>query len=137
MPNTLVTTIPNSIEALKNFTESFSAFLSRENMPNTLRQKIELITEEILTNIVTHGYPIPQSDKIEFELNILPGKIKLSFKDLGVPFDPCKHPLPQLNIPLEERPIGGMGIHMVKTIASQISHEHTNNSNTLRIEIET
>ncbi len=135
MPQTLATSIQNSPSALKKLCTQVSLFLGEQNVSNPLAKKTELIVEELLTNIVNHAYPQKKEDNICISLSVYPQKIIFSVKDQGTPFNPCTHPSPTLNIPIEERPIGGMGIHLVKQNAKTISYKRMNNKNELTVEV--
>lgn len=55
----------------------------------------------------------------------------MRFEDDGVPYNPLEKPDPDINLPPEQRPLGGLGIFMVKEMADDIQYEYTNNSNIL------
>ena len=59
--------------------------------------------------------------------------MKLTFRDDGVPYDPLTHEDPDTTLPAEKRPIGGLGIMMVKKIADAMSYERIENRNTLKV----
>ena len=59
--------------------------------------------------------------------------ITLSFRDDGAPFDPLAHPSPDLEADLEDRDIGGLGVHLVRTLADEITYVREARHNLLRV----
>ena len=62
-------------------------------------------------------------------------EITLKFEDEGSPYNPLEKPDPDITLPPEERPLGGLGIFMVKEMAKDISYERNKNRNILTIKI--
>jgi len=92
---------------------------------------LHIILDEICSNIVKH------SGASEFEVNVElfadPAGVKLTFIDDGVPYDPLAHKDPDTTLPAEKRPIGGLGIMMVRKMASSMSYERVRDRNSLTI----
>jgi len=88
---------------------------------------LHIILDEVCSNIVKH------SDATVFELDISSngGETTLTFVDDGSPYDPLSHEDPDTSLPAGERPIGGLGIMMVKKLASSVTYRRTHNRNFL------
>jgi anti-sigma regulatory factor (Ser/Thr protein kinase) len=84
--------------------------------------KIELAFEEVVTNILRHGHPTADiSVTIAFD-----GRAAvLTFEDDGVPFDPRGKGEFKPPPSLDETPVGGLGLHLLRTIAQRVDYEHT------------
>ena len=93
-------------------------------------ENIHLAAEEALINVITYAYPDKHGD---IEIRCYPAKVKsgiiIEIIDSGVPFDPLNHPEPDLSLPLEQRPIGGLGIFMIKKIMDALSYKRDNGKN--------
>ena len=63
-----------------------------------------------------------------------PPAVKITFADSGIPFDPLNAPPPDVNLPAEERPIGGLGIFLVRELMDDVSYRYENGKNTLAFE---
>lgn len=84
--------------------------------------EVQLAVEEHLTNIVRYAH----ADEADHEIHVTgvfqPGELRIEMVDDGRPFDPLQHPAPDLSLPIEERPIGGLGIHMIRKSVDSMEH---------------
>ena len=102
----------------------------RDNMeklevPEEKRQNIELIFEEIYTNIFSYAYQNSQGEA-ELEIGKKENDIIITFTDWGTPYNPLEKPDPDIDLPPSERPIGGLGIYMVKQLAKSVEYKYEN-----------
>ena len=72
-----------------------------------------LATDEAVTNVMVHGYQ-GQPGIIEIELRRNEDSLVVCLRDQSAPFDPTVMPPPDVTVPLEERPPGGLGIHLMR-----------------------
>jgi len=90
--------------------------------------RLEVVFEEIVANIVRHGF-VPGSDQVFFVgVANYPSEIELVFEDEGVPFDPLAAPLPRSPTTLAEAEIGGLGLPLVRKMVSRICYERIVNA---------
>jgi serine/threonine-protein kinase RsbW len=90
------------------------------------RYNVELVFEEIVANIVSHGAVPGQELQVRVTLHSLDAMIVLTFEDNGIPFDPCQRtevPAPAKS--LEEAQLGGLGLMLVRRAARSLSYERT------------
>jgi serine/threonine-protein kinase RsbW len=80
-----------------------------------------LAVDEAVTNIVVHGYG-DQVGTIEIAVRREGDALVVYLHDQAAPFDPHAVPPPDLSLPLEKRPIGGMGVHMMKQLVDRVIH---------------
>jgi len=88
-----------------------------------------LALEEIVVNIISHGYEKRDVRWIKIDIFINDGKLILRTEDDGKNFDPTKAPKADFEQPLEKRTIGGWGIHIVKNIVDEVEYQRKNNKN--------
>lgn len=97
------------------------------------RYNVELVFEEIATNIIRHGSPIGE---VELALSFTEHEVVLTFEDDGVPFDPRLQPDPVIPSSLDEAPVGGRGLPLVRNVATRIEYARTPQSrNQLKLAI--
>ena len=96
--------------------------------------KIHLSCEEALVNIINYAYP-DQKGNIEISYQPLrSGRgIILKIIDMGISFNPLEKPDPDLEVPLEEREIGGLGIFMIKQIMDKVDYKREDKKNILTL----
>jgi serine/threonine-protein kinase RsbW len=81
-----------------------------------------LAADEVVTNVIMHGYH-DQPGRIELEVETRPGVVILIVRDQAPNFDPTSVPPPDLTLPLHLRPLGGMGMHLVRQSVDELYYE--------------
>ena len=94
---------------------------------------IHLVTEELVVNVASYAYPDGADDYLDVEIIRDEGHITLRFRDGGVPFNPLEREAPDTTLPIEERPIGGLGIYLVRQFMDTVEYEYTNGENILTV----
>ncbi len=130
--------LPASIEQLEYINEKLRDCLVG-NLEHLL-MKTQLVVEELLANITSYAYHGENGD-VEFSCGTVTfdGKpfVRISFLDHGAPFDPFSTKLnPHDKDELEDRPIGGLGIHFVKTLSTHYMYSRYENTNAVDILID-
>jgi len=96
--------------------------------------RILILLEELLTNLVKYGYPDRAEPGVaEIELALNGSRLEIEFIDDGCAFDPLAGPSPNLDEPLEERPIGGLGLHLLRSLTEVVRYERRDNKNVIRL----
>ncbi|MBF0301061.1 MAG: ATP-binding protein [Oligoflexia bacterium] len=130
----------NNIE-LNNISETVTLISSKAKTiyPPFIRGgDMELIIEEILVNICNYAYPMIDSHRqveISLDFDEKTKSFFLKIVDFGLDFNPLLKEEPNLELDLEDRPIGGLGIHLVKKLASKVEYSRKNYQNILSLEI--
>jgi sigma-B regulation protein RsbU (phosphoserine phosphatase) len=86
---------------------------------------LNLAIEEWVANVINYAYPKGTRGHVELTAEISDGVLTLVTKDHGIPFDPTAHEEVDVEAELEDRPIGGLGIHLVKTIMDTMAYRRT------------
>jgi len=90
---------------------------------------MNLALEEIVTNIINYGYKGDDNYDITIRFTLEKHKLRIQIKDHAPEFNPLEVKDPDLNKPLEERDIGGLGIHLVKKFTDNFSYRRSNGKN--------
>ncbi len=126
-----------SLPLLDFFISSIRCFLEKAGASEQAIFDIILSSEEILVNVMSYAYSKDQNGEVEVSCELLdnsiPRKIKVTFVDGGKFFDASDKATPDLAIPIEQRGIGGLGIHIVKTLMDDVSYARKNDQNILTI----
>lgn len=101
------------------------------NLPY-LAYTIHLVVEEIVVNIVNYAYPDGEGYLVVRVHNDQQA-LSLEFRDHGLPFNPLEQPVPDLDKPLEERTIGGLGIFLTKEMMDDTQYRYEQGENILVI----
>lgn len=91
---------------------------------------LNLVLEEAVSNIIFYAYAGKEvEDAVDLALILEEGVLTVVVKDHGIPFDPTLRDDPDVTLPAEERPIGGLGIFLIKNIMDEISYQREDDQN--------
>jgi serine/threonine-protein kinase RsbW len=97
--------------------------------------KLALALEEVVANTVNHGFrQIAAPQRIEVRLEIGRAAIIAEVIDNAPPFNPCATPPPDIQLPLEQRKPGGLGIRLIHGLIDRITYKRADGENRLRLE---
>ncbi len=94
---------------------------------------LQLACEEIVVNITSYAYPEGSDGYLDVIIQKT-DRIVIRFEDGGVPFNPLEHKSPDVTLPWKQRPIGGLGIYLLRRKMDDIHYEYVDNKNILTIE---
>jgi len=114
MQEQLELTLPNQQCAVARLQDQLEAFARERQLAPRVLHDLQLALEEHLTNVITHGYEDQLPHAIHIRLRLQGAEVQVEVEDDGRPFNPLEHPAPDLSLPLADRPIGGLGIHMMR-----------------------
>lgn len=89
-----------------------------------------LAVNEAVTNSLLHGYG-GQPGPIGLCVEADDGELRVILYDVAAPFDPTQVPPPDINLPLEDRPLGGLGIHMMRQLTDALTYRRSTEGNEL------
>jgi serine/threonine-protein kinase RsbW len=108
-----------TLAEIREFVASSSAALG---LGNEAVEDLKVCVDEAATNIIKYGYGDDEGD-VAVEVSRVGDEILVRMVDEATPFDPGLVPPPDLERPLSERPIGGMGVHLIRTLSDGVSHK--------------
>ena len=126
---TLQTTIRNKIGDLDGVRDRVSALERACNLPVALVFDINVVLDELLSNIIHYGYSDDAMHEIHITLSATDAAVEIGIEDDGRAFDPLATPEPDLALPLAQRPIGGLGLHFVRKLMDDVRYKRENNHN--------
>lgn len=127
--------VPGEHARVEDLNASLEAVLERHCVTRGLRDDVRLIVEELASNAIDHGgtdVPVGQHE-LSVDIGIEGELLTLRFSDDGAPFDPTDAPAPDLAADIDERPIGGLGLHLIKQLAEEISYRRDGDFNLLQV----
>ncbi|MFI4937336.1 MAG: ATP-binding protein [Candidatus Berkiellales bacterium] len=123
----------NDKEEAPRIARRIEYFLHDEKIPDTITNKVLLCVDELITNIIAHAYADKVEHAVSLECRVLDEIIELELRDDGVPFDPTAQTRPDVKLSLDERDIGGLGIHLVTTLMDKVEYLREGDYNVLKI----
>ena len=97
-----------------------------------VQMQLDVAVEELYVNIAHYAYG-EGSGSATIQMETGDGQAKITFIDSGMPYNPLEKEDPDITLPAEERPIGGLGIYMVKKSMDYVTYEHRDGNNVLTI----
>lgn len=130
--------IKNNLPAVASVINSFSEFTNQCDIPMALAMQVNLVFDELLNNIISYAYPDHDIREIEIHVEYSNERLLISIKDDGLPFNPFEQAEVDTTQSVEEREIGGLGIHLVKNVMDEVTYARSDDTNivTLVREIE-
>lgn len=126
-----------SLPLLDLYIDFVKSFLERAGASEQAIFEVVLSSEEILVNVMSYAYLENEAGEVEVSCELIDNgvskKVKIIFTDEGRFFDALDMATPDTSIPVEERGVGGLGIHLVKTLMDNVSYVRSNNQNILTI----
>ena len=140
-------TVNAAVENLESVTAFVDGCLEELSCPLRAQMQIDIAVDEVFSNIAYYAYPTDAgmaagtdagtnagTVTVQVEAAAEPAAVILTFIDGGTPYDPLSHEDPDMTLPAEDRPIGGLGIYMVRKIMDRVSYTCESGKNILKIE---
>jgi serine/threonine-protein kinase RsbW len=122
MPTTLrISAELDNLALIRHFVEERATALGAAS---SAIQDLLLAVNEATTNIMMHGYQ-GQPGVIEIEIRRRGNSLIIRLRDEAPPFDPIIVPPPDLSLPLEKRPLGGLGVYLIRQLMDDVTHRVT------------
>jgi anti-sigma regulatory factor (Ser/Thr protein kinase) len=129
--SSIETTITNSIDEIARIAALVESLASAQSLPVACVWPLNVALDEILSNIINYGYTDNDAHEIRVRISLECGLVVAEIEDDGQPFDPLSTPTPELDVPLEERAIGGLGVHLVRNLMTEVSYARVAGRNLL------
>jgi anti-sigma regulatory factor (Ser/Thr protein kinase) len=115
------------------FATAVEEFVEANELPMKLGFELNVVLDEILTNIIKYGYDTLGVRSIHVEMTLAEGLLTLTVEDDAKAFNPLDRPDPNVDAPLEEREVGGLGIYFVKKLMDTVEYERRGEHNVLML----
>jgi serine/threonine-protein kinase RsbW len=123
--------VPGTLASLALVREYVRAAAAAAGLDRKHSYRLELAVDEIATNIVNHGYlEAGLSGDVEVRSRITARTLTITLSDTAMPFDPGHLKRPeQIDLPMAERPIGGLGVFLAMENVDEFRYEHVDGHN--------
>jgi anti-sigma regulatory factor (Ser/Thr protein kinase) len=125
--------VPNRLSETSRVKKHFDAFAEDYGIPEKVRLKMNVVFDELLTNIISYAYQDNKEHDIKIKVELSADRLKVSMVDGGIPFNPLGVETPDTELPLEERKIGGLGIHLVRKMIDKVSYRRRIHKNVITV----
>jgi anti-sigma regulatory factor (Ser/Thr protein kinase) len=124
-------TLKNDLAELARVSQRLNEFGAHQRLGARVLHDLHLALEEILANIISYGYADDREHEITVSLDAQPGEVRVDVEDDGRPFNPLESPEPYTGDSLDDRPVGGLGIHLVRALMDGLEYRRRGDRNLL------
>jgi serine/threonine-protein kinase RsbW len=121
-------TVPADAERLPALLDAIEIWLTDSAVPMEHIARLMVAFDELLSNIVNHG-----DGTIELCISLANGSLAATIADDGPPFDPLARATPDLDLGIDQRKVGGLGIHLVREMMDGLAYAYENGRNLLKL----
>jgi serine/threonine-protein kinase RsbW len=126
-------TVPASAPGVREAGSELLAFAKSSGLPKEAIWRLEVALDEVLSNVVRHGAAAGGIGMIAVDLALEGSRIEVVVTDDATAFNPLEVQAPDPSLPLEDRPIGGLGIALVKALMDEVTYERRDGRNRLTL----
>ncbi len=123
----------NKLTESERLSKIIEELAEEKNLSPKFVFEINVALDEIITNIISYAYNDKAEHKILVKIFFLEDGLKIQIEDEGIAFNPMERAEPDITKSVMERPIGGLGIHMVRKLVDELKYKRENNKNILTL----
>jgi serine/threonine-protein kinase RsbW len=131
--NRLFLTLRSTLTEVERLSREFGQFADRHGLALEVRFNVNLALEEIVTNVICHGYENRDGQSITVEVAVAPGELTAWVEDAAPAFNPLQLSPPDVTAPLEQRQPGGIGIYLAKKLLDGLQYSRIDGKNRLEL----
>lgn len=129
----IIRVLTGYVQELPNFFEEIEQWCLESQVARPLAMQFVLMLDELLTNIAMHAYQ-GNGGWVEVTVQVIsPMGLEARICDRGPVFDPTRSPPVDISADIEERKIGGLGVHFIQKLANEFTHQRVNDMNVVKI----
>ena len=125
--------LSNKPEEKRKLLAALEEFAQSNQLPPSVVQAADLSLEEHVTNVMNYGYNDALAHEIIVRFAVEDQEFVLEIEDDGKPFNPLAKAMVDTSVPLEEKPIGGLGIHLIRQFMDTLRYRRENDRNILHL----
>jgi len=107
----------------------FARFAETYALPDGVRRSVNVALDELLANELSHGMTGREAGLVSVEVELDKNRVTVTITDDGEPFDPFAQAAPDTTLSVDDRPIGGLGIHLVRELMDEVSYQRRDGQN--------
>lgn len=125
--------VASTVEAIRPATEQAEAWLAEHQVSFEAMYLASLTIEELVTNCIKYGYTDSNEHDIEIVFSVADNVLTIDVTDDGNPFNPLDAPGPDFSVEAQQRPIGGLGLHLLRELSDEQRYERRDGTNRLTL----
>ena len=120
----------NRLEEIDRVNDAFEAFSDEHAIPQEVRRSLKLVFDDLLNNVISYAYPDGERHLIDVRIELRVDRVVVEISHDGEPFE---HPVepPDVSLGIEDREVGGLGVHLVKSVMDEVSYTRSGGRNVI------
>ena len=125
--------IKNDLSEIEPLSEAITNYCKDNGVTEAVCYDIRLAIEEAISNTIKYGYDDQDTHNIYVRIGIANQELLIEIEDEARVFNPLEAPAPDLELPVEKKPIGSLGIFLMRTLMDRVDYERSGTKNILRL----
>jgi anti-sigma regulatory factor (Ser/Thr protein kinase) len=125
--------LASDLAEIARLAQAVEAFVDDHGVPPDAASALSLALEELVANAIGHGYGEGADGAVEVCLALDGSELVATVEDSAPPFDPFALPTPDTDAALEDREVGGLGVHLVRTLMDEARYDRTPTGNRITL----
>jgi len=121
--------LKNDFAEIPSAADAVDGFLRDQGAGPEILYLSRLVIEELVSNTIKYGYDDQAVHEIRIDARVEGGTMILEISDDGHPFNPLEAPEPAFHLPVHERPVGGLGLHLVRSMSDSVDYRRSGANN--------
>lgn len=126
-------TLLNTEADRRRILPALEQFAREHQLPPAAFAAADLALEEHVTNVIEYAYDDTAPHEIQIRLSVEDGHLQIEIEDDGRPFNPLTRPPVDTSLPLDEKPVGGLGVHLIRSLMDEAEYRRESGKNILRL----
>jgi serine/threonine-protein kinase RsbW len=125
--------LTNDLAEISRMADELQAFAEKHALPDSTLFAVNLALEELVSNTISYGYTDAGRHVITISINLDGTDLHVRVDDDAAAYNPLERAVPDVDAPLEDRAVGGLGVHLVRTLMDEVSYERVGGRNVLSL----
>lgn len=125
--------IKNDLSEIETLSEAITKYCKDNGVTEDVCYDIRLALEEAISNTIKYGYDNQDSHNIYVRIGIANQELLIEIEDDARAFNPLEVPTPDLSLPVEKKPIGSLGIYLIRSVMDRVDYRRAGTNNILRL----
>ena len=125
--------LKNNLAEIESLTESIVSYCQQNGIDEAACYEVRLALEEAISNTIKYGYDDQQAHTIYVRAGFENRELLLEIEDDANEFNPLEAPAPDFSLPVEQKPIGRLGIFLMRSIMDSVEYRRVGAKNRLRM----
>lgn len=124
-------TLHNRAPEIRRVHEALDQFAAEHTLPVVGLARLQVALEEHLTNIISYGYRPGQTGTIQIRFTLKDSNLRVEIEDDARPYNPLEAPDVDTSVPLEAKPVGGLGVLLIRKSVNKVEYRRAGERNLL------